>query len=82
MIVTLLRLSTKYQVEHLRRDLLTGLKPFWPATLPDWDAREARAIDAHGAYEPRESIPHPMWVPHVLLHSAELLTLLLASRSI
>jgi hypothetical protein len=61
MIATLLRLSTKYQVEHLRRDLLNGLKPFWPATLSDWDAREARATNAQGIYEPQESIPHSMW---------------------
>ncbi|KAJ3482166.1 hypothetical protein NLJ89_g12156 [Agrocybe chaxingu] len=56
----LLRLSTKYSVEHVRRDILRGLSTIWPRTLSAWEFREADATDPSGVYKPRCIYPHPM----------------------
>ncbi|KAH7886706.1 hypothetical protein F5I97DRAFT_1869593 [Phlebopus sp. FC_14] len=55
-----LRLSTKYFIEHLRQRCLTRLELDWPFTLAEWDRREAEATDASGRYVPRESFAHPI----------------------
>lgn len=59
----LLRLSTKYCIEHIRRDIVRGLTVFWPRTLSAWEFREANATDPTGVYKPRTIYPHPMCVP-------------------
>ena len=56
----LLRLFTKYQVHHLRQDVLRGLSSSWPTSLAKWDAREAKATDSSGLYAPQHGLPHPM----------------------
>ncbi|KAJ8502983.1 hypothetical protein ONZ45_g11260 [Pleurotus djamor] len=56
-----LRLSTKYCVEHLRDQCLQRLHQDWPSTLRGWDRREHRATDPKtGGYIPRELYPHPI----------------------
>lgn len=57
---SLLRLSTKYQIEHVRRDILRGMAVAWPKTLAGWEFREADATDIQGNYRPRLVYPHPM----------------------
>lgn len=59
LVATLLRMSTKYQVSHLRKDLLRGLSASWPTRLLQWDTRESLATDSDGVYEPG-IYPHPM----------------------
>ncbi|KAF5328689.1 hypothetical protein D9619_011690 [Psilocybe cf. subviscida] len=59
---SLLRLSTKYWVEHIRKDILRGMATIWPKTLPAWELREADATDATGVYKPRTIYPHPVLV--------------------
>ena len=56
----LLRLSTKYCVEHIRRDILRGMSVIWPKTLGGWEFREADATGPTGVYKPRAMYPHPM----------------------
>ncbi|CAA7260599.1 unnamed protein product [Cyclocybe aegerita] len=58
----LLRLSTKYSVEHIRRDILRGMSTIWPRTLSAWEFREADATDPSGVYKPRCIYPHPILV--------------------
>lgn len=55
----LLRLSTVYEVEGLRAEVLRRLYLSWPRILPQWEARERHVTDADGVYAPRPSIPHP-----------------------
>ncbi|KAF8123564.1 hypothetical protein EV363DRAFT_1356099 [Boletus edulis] len=43
-----LRLSTKYFIEHPRTQCLARLIHDWPTTLADWGRREAAAMDANG----------------------------------
>ncbi|KAJ7594567.1 hypothetical protein C8J56DRAFT_821382 [Mycena floridula] len=59
LVATLLRMSTKYQVSHLRKDLLRGLSISWPSSLAEWDMRESLATSDNGAYDPRNLYPHP-----------------------
>lgn len=75
---SLLRLSTKYGVQHIRRDLLQGMSMVWPRTLGSWEVREAEATDSSGLYKPRSVYPHPMSVyrshfgqnfPRLMMHS-------------
>ncbi|KAJ7175029.1 hypothetical protein C8R43DRAFT_1119056 [Mycena crocata] len=61
-VAAVLRLSTKYLVEHLRQRCMTRLDLDWPTTLAGWDAREQNATDASGHYAPRASCPHPILV--------------------
>ncbi|GLB36893.1 putative broad-Complex, Tramtrack and Bric a brac [Lyophyllum shimeji] len=66
-IAGILRLSTKYLVEHLRQRCLTRLDLDWPSTLAGWDHRERAATDSLGRYMPRESCPHPVLVIELAL---------------
>ncbi|KAJ3724427.1 hypothetical protein EV361DRAFT_929274 [Lentinula raphanica] len=61
-ISALLRLTTKYQVQRLRNDLIQGLAITWPSNLATWDAREAAMFNYNGTYDPRKYTPHPMLV--------------------
>ena len=56
-----LQLATTYEVQHLRQDILRGLSTVWPKTLMQWEMREARNINSMGLYDPRKTIPHPMY---------------------
>ncbi|PPQ97789.1 hypothetical protein CVT26_012836 [Gymnopilus dilepis] len=58
----LLRLSTKYRVEHIRNDVLRGMSMVWPRNLSAWEFREADATDSTGVYKPRSIYPHPILV--------------------
>ncbi|THV05123.1 hypothetical protein K435DRAFT_137658 [Dendrothele bispora CBS 962.96] len=58
----LLRLSTKFQVHHLRSKIIHGLSETWPSNLTQWDAREGNATNSLGIYSPRLTIPHPILV--------------------
>ncbi|KAG8215724.1 hypothetical protein J3R82DRAFT_7617 [Butyriboletus roseoflavus] len=57
---SVLRLSTKYFIEHLRIQCLARLVHDWPTTLAGWDRREAAATDASGRYAPRDAYAHPV----------------------
>lgn len=57
----LLRLSKKYEVQHVYDCLYPGLTTMWPRTLEGWERREAASTNAEGIYEPRLTIPHPMY---------------------
>ena len=57
---SVLRLSTKYFIEHLRIQCLARLTHDWPTTLADWDRREAAATDTSGHYTPRDAYAHPV----------------------
>lgn len=59
-IAAVLRLSTKYFIEHLRQRCLARLQNDWPSTLEGWDIREREATDHLGRYAPRESCAHPI----------------------
>ncbi|KAI0690218.1 hypothetical protein BC835DRAFT_1307999 [Cytidiella melzeri] len=61
-IAAVLRLSTKYLIDHLRLRCLTHLTSDWPSTLEGWDAREKQAVDANGQYSPRDACPHPILI--------------------
>ncbi|KAJ7907691.1 hypothetical protein B0H13DRAFT_2233417 [Mycena leptocephala] len=61
-VAAVLRLSTKYLVEHLRQRCMTRLELDWPSTLAGWDQREQAATDSFGHYGPRASCPHPILV--------------------
>ena len=58
----ILRLSTKYEVKHLRETSLEKLLRSWPAKLEDWDKREQAATSADGVYSPRSTLPYPLYV--------------------
>ena len=60
MLSSVLRLSTKYFIEHLRVQCLARLAHDWPTTLADWDRREAASTDASGRYTPRDAYAHPV----------------------
>jgi len=57
---SVLRLSTKYFIEHLRIQCLARLAHDWPTTLADWDRREAAATDESDRYTPRDAYAHPV----------------------
>ncbi|KAH0589639.1 hypothetical protein H2248_005368 [Termitomyces sp. 'cryptogamus'] len=57
-----LLLATKYEVKYLRMGILGSLSLIWPRHLSLWEAREARATNAVGVYEPRKSITHPILI--------------------
>ncbi|KAI0085843.1 hypothetical protein BDY19DRAFT_996503 [Irpex rosettiformis] len=61
-IAAVLRLSTKYLIEHLRERCLSHLNSDWPSTLEEWDMREKQAVDVNGQYSPRDACPHPIVV--------------------
>ncbi|TFK54362.1 hypothetical protein OE88DRAFT_1625221 [Heliocybe sulcata] len=58
----LLRLSTKYQMRHLRHQLLRSLSTMWPTTLVQWENRESSAVNSSGVYTPRPKMPHPLTI--------------------
>jgi hypothetical protein len=58
----ILQLAAKYQVKHIRADLIRGLSTLYPKTLAQWEIREARVTSPSGTYDPRKTIPHPMCV--------------------
>ncbi|RDB16819.1 hypothetical protein Hypma_002372 [Hypsizygus marmoreus] len=58
----ILQLATKYDVKHLRADLLRGLSSAWPPILGQWEIREAKATNSGGVYEPRKHFPNPIMV--------------------
>ncbi|KAK0200421.1 hypothetical protein DFS33DRAFT_1266808 [Desarmillaria ectypa] len=68
-ISAVLRLSTKYLVEHLRVQCMTRLTQSWPTTLAGWDHREQQATNDNGRYLPRERVCHPV---HIINLSIEL----------
>ena len=56
-----LRMSSKYLIDHLRERCLARLEADWPTTLLGWDRREQKAtVDTR--YNPREHFPHPVLV--------------------
>jgi hypothetical protein len=57
---SVLRLSTKYFIERLRRRCLVRLARDWPISLAEWDRRENDATDSMGRYHPRKIFPHPI----------------------
>jgi hypothetical protein len=61
-IEAVLRLSSKYFIEHLRHRCLSRLAVDWPLSLDKWEARERDAVDDKGKYSPRELAPHPILV--------------------
>ncbi|KAL6310486.1 hypothetical protein BKA93DRAFT_19223 [Sparassis latifolia] len=56
----LLRMSTKYAIEDLRKEVLRTLLMSWPTTLPLWELREKAVTNADGMYAPRPNLPHPI----------------------
>ena len=72
---SILRMSAKYGVKHIRRVLLQGMSVVWPTTLGAWELREAEATDSSGLYKPRSVYPHPMLVLHHHPHSIQRLIL-------
>ncbi|PAV20574.1 hypothetical protein PNOK_0320100 [Pyrrhoderma noxium] len=61
-ITGVLRLSSKYFIEHLRERCLSRLLIDWPCTLAAWDSREIEATDSFGRYSPRSRFAHPILV--------------------
>ncbi|OCH93111.1 hypothetical protein OBBRIDRAFT_372191 [Obba rivulosa] len=61
-ISALLRISTKYGVEELRKEAIRVLSRSWPTTLPLWEIREKSVTSADGLYNPRPSLPHPLLI--------------------
>ncbi|KAJ4483481.1 hypothetical protein J3R30DRAFT_1786748 [Lentinula aciculospora] len=74
-ISALLRLTTKYQVDRLRNDLLRELTIVWPSSLASWDVREEAMLSLSGVYEPRKYSPHPIFIINLarLVNAPELL---------
>ncbi|KAI0657928.1 hypothetical protein C8Q70DRAFT_1055307 [Cubamyces menziesii] len=60
-ISAVLRMSTKYLIDHLRKRCMERLEADWPTTLAGWDKREQQAT-ADGRYNPREFYAHPIMV--------------------
>ncbi|KAG6865204.1 hypothetical protein C0991_004513 [Blastosporella zonata] len=74
----ILQLATKFEVKHLRADILRGLSLSWPKSVAQWEAREARCIGPTGVYEPRKVITHPILIIN-LARAANALELLPAA---
>ncbi|KAJ3515569.1 hypothetical protein NLJ89_g1673 [Agrocybe chaxingu] len=66
-IAAILRLSTKYLVDHLRQRCLARLDADWSLTLAEWDLREQRCTDENGRYIPRDHCAHPILVIELAL---------------
>ncbi|KAH7925769.1 hypothetical protein BV22DRAFT_1033574 [Leucogyrophana mollusca] len=66
-IAGVLRLSTKYFIDHLRQLCIARLEVDWPSTLLGWDRREQEATYELGRYVPRDSYPHPILVVNLAL---------------
>ncbi|KAH9949635.1 hypothetical protein B0H21DRAFT_727749 [Amylocystis lapponica] len=61
-VAALLRMSTTYCVEGLRREVIRVLAVSWPATLLQWELREKKATNSDGVYSPRPTLPHPILI--------------------
>ncbi|EMD37483.1 hypothetical protein CERSUDRAFT_154136 [Gelatoporia subvermispora B] len=61
-ISALLRISTKYGVEELRKEAIRILCLSWPTSLANWETREKSVTSADGLYAPRPSLPHPIFI--------------------
>ncbi|KAH9935383.1 uncharacterized protein B0H18DRAFT_926865 [Fomitopsis serialis] len=59
-ISALLRMSTKYGVDDLRKEVMRILLLSWPTTLALWELREKKVTNIHGIYAPRTGLPHPL----------------------
>ncbi|KZS99886.1 uncharacterized protein LAESUDRAFT_688821 [Laetiporus sulphureus 93-53] len=72
-----LRLSTKYFVDHLREKALAHLRVAWPSTLKGWDAREdlARAYECQSGSHRGHLYPSPVAIINLAreIHAPELL---------
>ncbi|KAF9482912.1 hypothetical protein BDN70DRAFT_904417 [Pholiota conissans] len=66
-IAAVLRLSSKYLVEHLRQRCIARLDTDWPSSLTGWDLREQRSTDENGRYMPRDHCAHPILVIELAL---------------
>lgn len=62
MVSAILQLVAKYQVEHVRTDLIRGLSTLYPKTLAQWEKRETKVTSPSGEYDPRKTLSHPMCV--------------------
>ncbi|TFK20932.1 hypothetical protein FA15DRAFT_646372 [Coprinopsis marcescibilis] len=60
-VAAILRLATKYQVAHIRIEILRKLASTWSRNLLAWDIRESNATTL-GLYKPRAVYPHPIMV--------------------
>ena len=58
----MLRLSTKYFIDHLRERCVSRLTIDWPSSLAAWDSREFEATDVFGRYNPRARFAHPILI--------------------
>ncbi|KAJ3985974.1 hypothetical protein F5890DRAFT_1408273 [Lentinula detonsa] len=72
-----LRLATKYLVDHLREKAIAHLNIAWPSTLKGWDAREdlARAYEIETGTSGARLYPSPLAVIN-LAREVDVLTLL------
>lgn len=61
-ITAVLKLSSKYFIEHLRERCISRLFVDWPCSLSSWDSREIEATDSFGRYAPRTRFAHPILV--------------------
>ena len=67
-IAAVLRLSSKYLVEHLRQRCIARLDADWPSNIAGWDLRERRSTEDHGRYVPRDHCAHPILVIELALN--------------
>ncbi|PCH43728.1 hypothetical protein WOLCODRAFT_90460 [Wolfiporia cocos MD-104 SS10] len=58
----LLRTSTKYGVDELRKEAIRVLTLAWPNSLAQWELREKKVTSPAGVYSPRPALPHPILV--------------------
>ncbi|KIK54512.1 hypothetical protein GYMLUDRAFT_1022543 [Collybiopsis luxurians FD-317 M1] len=58
-LASVLRLSIKYLVPHLRQQCLERFTLDWPCTLEAWDACENEALGPNASYSPRQYTSHP-----------------------
>jgi hypothetical protein len=56
----LLRLSSKYVMEHLFKDTLAILHKAWPTSLSQWTRRERQLPRVNSEAGMAISLPHPM----------------------
>ncbi|KAI0793251.1 hypothetical protein C8Q75DRAFT_713174 [Abortiporus biennis] len=58
----LLKLSTAYETETLRREILDRVMVSWPSNLSQWDVRENIKSNVEGTYAHKSIFPHPILV--------------------
>ncbi|OAX37638.1 hypothetical protein K503DRAFT_771291 [Rhizopogon vinicolor AM-OR11-026] len=64
---SVLRLSTKYFIEHLRKRCIARLARDWPTSLAEWDRREDDLTHTLGYYGPLKILPHPILIIQLAL---------------